>query len=92
MREAENIILTQIKDYYETQLKQAEQKITKHEFRETQSIMTRKLRRGKLKPKKESISHRVLDSPVREETDIKRYAINSYQRQFNMSLSKARLE
>ena len=30
VREAENIILSQIKDYYETQLKQAEHQITKN--------------------------------------------------------------
>ena len=43
-----------------------------------------------MRPKKESVSMRQVEKEE-EVPDVKRYAINSYQKQFNMSLNKARL-
>ena len=39
IKQAENIILTQFKDYYQTKLKEAEQQIKKCELKANHSIM-----------------------------------------------------
>lgn len=53
--------------------------------------MTRKIKRRI--NKKETVSNKLLEMPREDEwSDAKRYSINSYRKQFNYSISKAKLE
>ena len=45
IKQAENIILIQVKDYYQTKLKEAEQQISKCGLKATNSIMARKIKK-----------------------------------------------
>ena len=61
IREAENIILSQIKDYYEAKLRQAEQQIGKVQLRNTNSVLARKIKRNRFKANQEVETHRVFE-------------------------------
>ena len=91
VKQVENVILTQVKDYYETKLKDTEQQIGKYEFRTTHSIMARKIKKNRIKVDNEyATSQKIFEHPkeMQEWGETRRYAINSYRRNFNMSLSK----
>ena len=68
VKHAENIILSQIKDYYESKLKDAEQHISKNELKANYSIMARKVKKTKLRSRKESTSQKVFEPPQNELT------------------------
>jgi hypothetical protein len=55
------VILTQIKDYYESRLKEAEHHISRVELKANHSLLSRKMKRNRLKDNKETGSHRVFE-------------------------------
>ena len=62
-KQAENIILTQVKDYYQTKLKEAEQQISRCELKATHSIMARKIKKNRIKLETNTSSQKIFDQP-----------------------------
>ena len=87
---AENLILTQVKDYYQVKLKEAEQQISKNEFKATHSIMARKMKKNRIKIDNDRSSQKIFEAPVEmsEKDDNQRYAVSSYRKKFYFSSSK----
>lgn len=90
LKEAENIILHQVKDYYQARLRESESQMGRSEFRTTQAILTRRPNKKRL-CNNEVASHRVLETKE-QVFERRRYAITSAKKHYNLSLSKGRLE
>ena len=88
IREAENLILHKVKDYYETKLRE-EGDIPKTNFKNSHAILARKLKKNRAYVNEVS-SHRVLE-PQEVAIAKTRYS-NSAQKHYNMSLSRGKFK